>query len=347
VYGDDQGLLVEAAGRTNQVLNSANFANWTKNGVTINDKISIIGGESNSTKVNAKEVDPSGSIDNRIQNGAGTFTGNAETYTVIAEKGSSGNFGIQIENGSTSAGVVRVRYDWSDDGSVSLENYSVQEINSRVLTTNGPQGGEVVRLVLRVSGANSENTSGESRQIWLFPDRLSGTDTTIFHHAQIEEAPNASSPIVTSGSAKTRAEDDYAIFSGGQPPWWNPNEGSFVVDFKINPPAYNKSKVIIGNGGTKRFINIFDGNVAIQDAQSSLGAGSIEFGVEQTVAVSFYRNTKKISLNGFVNSGSSNGELLETPEINIGEFERFIGEIKKITYIPRALPETTLNTLTS
>jgi len=345
--GEDPGLLVESAGRTNKVQYSASIPN---NWAEINGSISTV--TSAFQGGNAGEV-----TDGRIEENAGTTSGGQETISVIIEKGSSNLTDFAWKDTSSSAAQeFRYRYDWSNDTLTQTDASNATERfkNFRTLQATGPNGGQLVRVAVGLTAANT----GTNLLIRFWGDPVGNGNTTILHHAQIEEAPNASSPIVTQGSPVTRAEDDYAIFKGGQPEWWNPNEGTIIAE--VIPTAYrnNKKNVQVfglDNGTFQSWAKLryntptpigwapFDGSAS---ARVELEANAFT-----TITGAVSATTSKIvcSANGQSNKSNHNGNLLNTDTLTIGEDQKEEGQfiLQSAYYIPRALPESTLNAITS
>lgn len=344
VYGSDQGLLVEAAGRTNQIPKSSQIskANWDGSfDIASETKVDSILEEKNAYKITGAG---SSSANVNKQN-VGTFTGGTETVEFIIEKGTSGKVGGEVRNSDTGNSVVGFRYDWGTD-TLTVASGSAQRMNTR--RTAGPNGNPLVFLTVSYSGGNAENTLGDTRRVFANVDPSASASSSIWHHAQLEEAPNASSPIVTSSSAKTRAGDDYTIPVGD---WWNNTEMTLLIE--LTPLAYNYPNFnwIIGNDNNNR-IDLrgrppFDVNLA---GGPSIGVSGIGGTFElHKIGISMGASKTTLSVNGLSNSASQEwtGFLNESSELVWNTGKPMIGAYNKITAIPRALPESTLNVLTS
>jgi len=343
--GEDPGLLVEAGSRTNQLTESNGLTepNWgTINTSVTTASSALFDGE------NGYLLAGTGSnLNDRIINStAGTYTSSDEVYAVIFEESTSDLVRFRVDETSNNDRIAAANYEfstdnlWLDDG---------LEANARTLTLNGPNGGRVVRVVLRYNATTETDFSGLGRRAYIYPDRNGSNKDVYVHHAQIEEALNASSPIVTKGSAVTRSADDYAIFSGGQPPWWNPNEGTFVLRFSVRQRKRTVNQQLLGVNSQSRIITLgtggriftFDGDF-FAEAPTQITPFSVS-----TAAVSFSQKDLIVSHRGESSASSSNGSFLNASTINLGNTNTEFFEIKKLTYFPRALPESTLNRITS
>jgi hypothetical protein len=355
IYGADQSLLVEAAGRTNHVHHSSvpSSSKWSFGGaVEVGSKTSLIKGET------AYEWRGGGDENDRIrQLSAGSFHNKEEVaYMIIEDTGDDPITRLAVENKLTGDFVAGVEFDWSSTSESNAFGNALS-VNSRQLFSdgNGPNGGAVYWVQVQYDASTDD---GDAREYKWDPQRGANSLSCILHHAQIEEARNASSPIVTQGSPVTRAGDDYAIFEGGQPEWWNPNEGTIIAE--VIPTAYpNNAKNIqvfgLDNNSYKSWGKLFyntstpigwtcfDGSNAPPVA---VGANAF---TTFTAAVSLNSSKMVCSANGQSNKTNHNGDLLSTDTLTIGEDQKEEGQfiLQSAYYIPRALPESTLNTLTS
>jgi len=350
--GEDPGLLVEAAGRTNHVLYSSDASQWGVSGGSVGTAVpSIIDGE------NAYEVSSSGESSDGIRQSAGTFTSNDEIAVAIIENGNGGKFQLRVFDTTTSSAIAIGNYVWSTGeallGSIGAE----KEVNARTLTTSGPNGNEVIILVLRYDPSNL-GAGGNDRDHRHLADVTESGGSFYHHHAQIEEAPNASSPIVTGGSPVTRAGDEYAIFEGGQPEWWNPNEGTIIADVTISAISGTVTLLADPTQGSGGFVGIF---VGLQEQNGGQYRAEIQdgssFGIESpsateptnriTIAASFTTSKKRISLKGEADTGSANGSLPKADDLSLRTRGAGPTLYHSVKYIPRALPESTLNAITA
>jgi hypothetical protein len=197
-----------------------------------------------------------------------------------------------------------------------------------------------------VSGANVANIAGDTRQFIIYPDFAANGNSTILHHAQVEEMYNASSPIATSGTKKTRAADDYSITVGD---WYNDNEGTFHAE--ATPRFYkdnnNNAQTLLGEGNNRYFF-FYNGDVRFRVGGSSSIITKYTNYERTKVAISLTENEIRASASGSsVTRTISGNDLLSAPSsISLGA-EGFLGTLHGLRYYPTALPESTLNTLTS
>jgi len=346
IFGPQQGLLVEAAARTNHVLQSADISSWNltggASGVTVSSATSLIDNET------AHEVTGGGASGDFAFQDAGSFSGSTEITHIHVGRGTSDLIALGVQNASTGNPVAVVEYDWANDATAVVSG-SVAADYIRVLADNDGNGGEAIHFILRIGGGNGENTSGENRQIRVYPDRNGNGNGVFFHHAQIEEDLNASLPIVTGSSAVTRSGDDYSIPVGD---WFSRNAGTFI--FHAEPrffDQYGGQHVIEGDGINERTyikFTIPTGVVSVEDGNTSLQQSGLEHYSKNKIAASFDSDNRRLSVNGSSSEAGHSGNLLSPgTDIEIGALNSTIFTIEKLIYIPRLLSESTLNTLTS
>jgi len=304
----------------------------------------------------AHEVTGTGGSFSLIRQDASTFSSSQDTLSVVIEQVTSSETRFIVRDNDAGAGNF-VELDWSSFTLTNSEtNFgSVDRLNLRRIR-GSYNGGELVDV--RIS--YTPETSGNRRQVQFQPDSIDNDGSAYLHHAQLEEAPNVSSPIVTGSSAKTRAGDDYVIPKGD---WWNTKEGTFIFEFVpqlfYQPFDSEQFGFIDSNGEPTSYFNIYwADNPAPFEIQvqhnlagpnRTVAPGTAAAFQKSTFACSFSNSGKLIvSLNGQSNTRQNTkatAPLLEEKDIQTGDasFVRYAD----ISYLPRALPESTLNTLTT
>jgi len=339
VYGSDQGLLVEAAGRTNEVPYSADIdpsdTVWRRSfNNASTDVTSILGSNQNALKFE----NTSGNSFRQANIFYGNFTGNTETLSVIYEVVSQNKFAHSIYNNSVGDHVHLVEYDIVNDNLETLQGSGSKNI--RKITESGPNGGTVYQLIVKGS-----STSGDSRKTFVYPTGTDpNTNAGIVHHVQHEEAPNASSPIVTGSSAKTRAGDDYTIFSGGQPDWWNPNEGTIfgaVLFPAYKQPDFTRHLEIVGLA----VLQTKQGKISFN--HGDIGFATLARSYTPFTNIKFAVTLEEDSMVFSTNGSSQSNVGLDSVGASTMVITEGVSRWQKLIYYPRALPESTLNTLTT
>jgi len=341
VYGSDQGLLVEADSRTNYVQYSSDLSKWNSVDTALTAVDNLIDSpNATAHSINAQNGDPNA---NAITD-AGTFSGGEEIYKVLIGENTSDRIQLRVRD-NTDSNSIFVQYNFSSDSFDGTGDSQIKDANARKF--GSINGSKVTEITIRYDGF----PQGNSRSVYIYPDRDGNSDSVYFYHAQLEEAPNASSPIVTSGSAKTRAGDDYTISVGD---WWNTTQGSFLLTgtsrvFAAGNTFGNPAQRWLNHGANTARLHYNNGNLRLFDDSGSnvdvLDATTAFSPV--SVGISFTQNEMRLSANGSSNvTNSHDGSWLKKPSgILLGLLAVSV-TFQDLSYIPRALSESTLNTLT-
>ena len=176
---------------------------------------------------------------------------------------------------------------------------------------------------------------------------------------QLEQGAFATSPILTSGAAATRNADLASISGSNFSSWFNASESTVSGAGAVTAISGNRNflgitdntsnerhSFRVGSSGTADYF-CFDGGV--QQVAFASSSGSI-------TAQSFFRTAVAIKVNDFgnavngVNLGNSNGTLPTVDRVNIGAdwsgSSFFNGTIRRLTYWPQRLANSTLQQIT-
>jgi hypothetical protein len=325
------------------VLRSSNIdtnsQEWGSGGATKESKVdSVVKGE------NAFKYSGATGSD-QLRGGAGVYSSSQEVIYVILEQQSADKVRF-LTIGSEVNG--NLQYNLSTESVVDSDGI---ETHARKLGV-GPSGGTLWLLQVRYDPTSGTDSSGNSREVWIYPDRGANGNSTIFHHAQLEEARNASVPIGTGTSAVTREGDNVSISTGD---WWNPDEGTFYIVFRALSFVRDGSHRILAEQG-----NDF-GDIVLQRHSGDTfafnvgGGGFTEFGqispfTTYKYALSWDNDGETAVVDGGDFSTTNNGENgfdLSGNDLKIAERNNALIEVRELTYTPQRLSESTLNTLTS
>jgi hypothetical protein len=351
IFGPQQGLLVEAAARTNPVKWSSEITvnNWGSINATQIAKIdSIIDGE----QAVRWEDDTSGQ--GGVRENFGVHTSNEEVAYVIAEEQSADAFEVLLKDASNYENVAKASYRFSNDSVTPGSIGGELEANRRILTESGPNGGRVVQLILRydASDVDGADRSGTNRRLRIHVNIDGDTKRTALHHAQIEEAPNASSPIVTGSSAVTRGGDQATINVGD---WWNEQEMTFF--YEIIPQFFHLNDfadLLLNISGRIRLYDTAPWGVEFRDRNGNRGpfVGSVSPFESTKIAVSFIAGPDEVRLavdgNVEVDQGGITVDFSGVSEYDLlSSFDPLPSTVVKThRATPKALPATDLKTLT-
>tara|TARA_B100000929_G_scaffold108179_1_gene85713 strand:+ start:17231 stop:18466 length:1236 start_codon:yes stop_codon:yes gene_type:complete len=167
---------------------------------------------------------------------------------------------------------------------------------------------------------------------------------------QLEKGSFPTPYIPTQGSQETRSYDTCIIEDVDQSDWWNPNECTFIAEFKVdgvqNQQTILGSEVdqrIIYNGGGSGEIGCFDGSTFTSFKTPDV---PIEANKNYICAISITPTSVSGCINGNdVITGPHNGRLLDISRLGVGRrlSGSFLnGTIKQVLYIPHALPDEKL-----
>lgn len=361
--GESLGLIIEEQ-RTNLLNWSQDFNNWF---IDYNPQNGAPGDIQNSN-----ELSPDGSS-NFFTYTYGInsdlryffFGGQGKTYTASCfyKKSSTGNdsniaeFQIHITGGTTV--VSKVTYDFNTNTlssvntvSSGFEKYSNGVIRLWLTITDDGDGTGVFFL-------NTTNTLGSNL----------GKKILVWG-AQVEEGTFPTSYIPTFGSTKTRSADVASITGVNFNNFYNQDKGTFLSRAKfIGPPILSTSNrttlSVVGNRGFiwqmweeninrartvgVKTISRFNLNQAVSDL--SLTGNIITSDSTQTLITTYSENDCTLAQNGeVVSKDISVKKFTDMDQLVIGDLNGghyLNGVISQITYWPRNLPDSQLQSLSS
>jgi hypothetical protein len=159
----------------------------------------------------AREFSSSGGSgdDARLRQPIGSSTGGREVVSAVFEQ-AIGDGTCEVRADDDTGIYLRALYTFATD-SVNLN--TGEHAYREILAERGPNGGRVVRLVCTGVG---NNTTG--RTVEATPVTNEANESRIIHHAQHEELPFATSPVVYVGAPATRPADVPVTFDPGPKP---------------------------------------------------------------------------------------------------------------------------------
>jgi hypothetical protein len=339
--GESLGLLVEEA-RTNLTQKSQEFADvyWTKTVCTITANESTAPDGTLTANLWNNTSSP-GSIANSI-----TKDATPRTYTAsVWVKGTLSQFTFSIDSGVTTD-RGRCQFNLSTNTVSGVFNEGAFTNTSGTLTVY-PNGW--VRLT--VTTTTSTGTTIRFRPFF------SGSSASVrIWGAQIEEGAFATSYIPTTTATVTRSADVASISGSNFSGWYRQDEGTVFSDWRSNE-ANNYGIAEISDGtATARIINFVDGSNVLRHRAAVAGVNSFN-GADSYASNSFNRTVLGYKAND--HAGVNNGGTVLTsntggvPAVNtlvIGGISsgslQLNGTIRRLTYWPQRLPNSTLQTLT-
>lgn len=146
-------------------------------------------------------------VDPFVLQTAGTFTGSAETATMIVERGTDTQAVLGIYDVTTGTWVYRARLDYATG--IVTPTHGTGTRAARQLTACGPNGGEV--WVLRITATG---TAGNSRRVYGCPVGTGGLVAGSYgfiHYIGLEVGAIGTSPIVTTDAPVSRPHDKFSF----------------------------------------------------------------------------------------------------------------------------------------
>lgn len=195
--GQALGLRIEES-VTNSLLHSTDVSNAAWSGQAdfiVTGALSAISGAT------AQRLENRGTATFRfVHQFTPAFDGEAVTASIIWEEGTATTCVLGIRDESASTWVIFARLDAETAAAAIEDGSGTTDVQALGI---GPNGGRMFRLSISGTG-NAGNASG----VWLYPTGTTlNTDSAFVHHVQHETGTSPSSPILTEGSAVTRAGD--------------------------------------------------------------------------------------------------------------------------------------------
>jgi len=234
---------------------------------------------------------------------------------------------------------------------VTAQSYTISFYGTGTVTLSGA----AIQVVVGTGAYPSRRTLTFTATAGVLTCTVTGT----VQFAQLEAGAFATSFIPTAASTVTRARDVATITGANFSPWYNANEGTFIVSFTSRPTAvalvandgsFNNRLPQMGVGATSLYENFI---VASGSVVATLNpAGTHVFGTPATVAVAYAVNNYAASANGGTVVTDTSGALpTGINNLNMGSLQTgastINGYLRNITYYPTRLTDAQLQALTA
>jgi len=351
--GESLGLLVEEQ-RTNLVVRSEEFdnASWSKvlASVTANQTTAPDGTS------NADKLIGNATLDAHYaqQSISGATSGISYTSTVFAKASELTRFELLHAVGST---LYVQGYDLSNGtlltrvtaGTTAATGGFIQAVGNGwyrcgiTQTSDGTTG--AVRLTLRSGNSVTFDATSQGAFFW---------------GAQLEAGAFPTSYIPTTTAAATRSADVASITGANFSSWYRQDEGTVFADVVSAPnntivqltadisDALGNERIFIRrtSGGLLGFA-VIDGGVI----QADVGAGPVISGGARFATAGSYRlNSINLATNGQIGTEDTTATIPTPDRMFIGQSfastQQAGGTIKRLTYWPQRLPNSTLEAIT-
>jgi hypothetical protein len=174
--------------------------------------------------------------------------------------------------------------------------------------------------------------------------------------AQLEAGAFATSYIPTTTAAATRAADVATITGAAFSSWYRQDEGTIYTDHLSRTGATGTTQVIVNlnnSGSDQQFIHVVGASVLASNAfVANVSQGRLDSvtPVANTIyraAVNYGQSSRNLSVNGLT-YGPNTGSTPTNTQMAIGQNggSALNGTIRRLTYWPSRLPNTTLQRIT-
>jgi hypothetical protein len=340
------GLLIEEQ-RTNMVVNSGQADLWGRSDAT--SVLDAVVNNPDGTDAYRAVEGTTAPGQHRLQQPLSMAAGTTYTASVFVKAGTRSRACFRLyDGGATQIAVV----------TANLTNGS-QETGSGTITHvgNGWYRLSITGTCVTAGGTAYLNLADNTNTISYNGD---GASYLYAWGMQLEAGAFATSYIPTTATAATRAADVAYMTSGGVTSWYNPTEGSFVVEARCESTATATATALVARdpgGLVYTALMDFSGNNArfvVRDGGASQALISLP-----TIIRSFTRWAGAYKANDFAMAEA--GELGGTDSsgtvptgishLQLGSYNGSAtplnGHIKRIRYIPRRVSDAELQALTA
>jgi hypothetical protein len=366
--GESLGLLVEES-RTNLALDGTTFANpnWLKSKINL-DTLSFLSPDNSLTAAKMYPNTESGQH-NIVRTITGLSDNTVYTSSIFIKKfGSYPWCRLSLRSKDGTFTGVYFNYDTKTFGTVitigGLVSYGYQEYSNGwirlYIVTNTSTGAITPTFHFWIAASNGaldfDYTGGNSDGYYIWG-------------AQLEQGSFPTSYIPTQGSTRTRAADNAQITGKNFSEWYRQDEGTIYSSFKF----IDNTRDTDINGFGKAILNFIDNSQTerIRFATSALGNSISTIWISNSITQATlnsgpYDKNKEISVsssyktNNFALSRNNSQQTLKSSvgkvpininTLHIGRstsaFGYISGTIRRITYYPKALSPSNLQSLTS
>jgi len=349
IVGNDASLVVQPEGYTEEQQHATDPSQWFRNNTTGYGMTSAFLNDPFLSE-DARFIANNGSNAFWAQVSDGNVTATA-TSRVMFEK-RSGSFTARLEareqDNNNTTGTLEFEADASGNLTVnstsSLENYGHRHMGQ------GPNGGALYALEMTYtvpSGRTDEKIANRMQPI---------SSGAIFHQQSIRE-DGQGHPRKTKTAALSRAGETVTIFDSGTPPWWNPDQGTFYIEFTAH--GGYKPIVAIGDRFFEEWIKFNPEFNAVSITQAQDGVKASVAGTEvykplrrTKVAASSSAGVQAITVNGSQSKrntfdASTNDGMLSPDNILIGDGSGPACQVHEVRYYPRFLSQKQRERLTT
>lgn len=339
VTGESKGLLIEEQ-RTNLFVRSSDFTSgtWAKTaGLSVTpNAVAAPDGTISGTAVSISQA-------TQMTQHA-TAAGTAIAFSIYAKAGAYTSLPLGIRNGTTSTSIAVATLYFSTGTIASLTGTS-----SLSYVGNGWYRATLI--------ASAGISVGDTLVAYAAQGSVAADNAFYLWGAQLETGAFPTSYIPTTTAQVTRSADTASITGTNFSSWYRADEGTlFASGFKLNSAAVPKTFASINDGtATNRIMSYVSTNspaafvAANSTTYAALSAVVVSDGALVTQALAFKTDDFAYSANGGAVVTDTSGVLPVVNRLDIGQYTTgFLnGAIKRISYYPKRLSNTQLQSMTS
>jgi hypothetical protein len=353
--GESLGLLVEES-RTNLLLQSEEFGAWSSNAGTISpDSATSPNGAVTADKLIATNGGPNGQLFQSLTITSGaTVTGSVYVKAggfdrielVLLSNNNTTPYGRATFDPNT--GTIAIGASTSNGGTNAFA--SVANVGSGwyrcIVTVTYPA---VTDAGIRLNILNSDASNGD------------GVKGVFLWGAQLEAGSFPTSYIPTEGSTVTRAADVASITGSNFSSWYRQEEGTVFASTVLSVPKKsttfsaagsfndgtinNRMLAVVNSSASDNFYGMFAASAGTTQANANTAiADSV---TNANLAIAYKVDSIGYSVDGQNAVVDTSASIPTVDRLEIGNaISRLNGTIRRLTYWPQRLPDSTLQTIT-
>jgi hypothetical protein len=256
--------------------------------------------------------------------------------------------------------IVRVKWRRNDSDPLGIGNRGAEiDGDYRIVAPDGFDGNGKRGVIVEFRYDPKKTNSGANeRLLQIRPDTQLNNRGAWFYHAQLEEKPYSTSPMIQNGTPISPRDRDKLYlfpnpFSSGQPDWFSSNESTFVVELTPRWSQHNGFPDIIStvNFSARLEYNNHPARILYNGPNQSSGLSiegqENETGIyeKQKVALSMSSSKHRLAINGSTKLRSGGPAMLGSEGLKI-QPGALNSRIHSITYYPRLFTEEELSIVT-
>jgi hypothetical protein len=352
--GESLGLLVEEA-RTNLLTYSEQFndAAWSASGASITaNAVTAPDGTITADKI----VEDSANSNHWVFRNPSFTSGTTYVASVFAKAAERTQVHVQVGGTSAFGGLTFAIFDLTTQSVVSSGNSPVTSITShgngwyRLTVSKAATATASPQLQIGVASGNANSYTGD------------GTSGIYLWGAQLEAGAFPTSYIPTTTTAVTRSADVASISGSNFSSWYRQDEGTIYAEGGPSVSTINKTQLLAtvnDNSSNNRWYvgKKFDSTTVAEFGVASGGAGqAFILSTPSSIVNAKYAAAYRVDSFGFIASGGALG--VDTSGIVPSGIDRLLigtldsasnninGTIRRLTYWPTRLPDSTLQAVT-